>query len=167
MRSFKNQKGISLITIIIIVVIIIGIIIYIANYKDGHKLTSEEKRVYTTLRNTITVTKYSDSKDYVHTIPKEDFDIIGKMIKKEDNTNKWSLNEKQGWVMIAYDSYDALIERGYTVEETKEYEITYLYDGEYIAILYVRHLDNDYYLFDYEFKPFTELIPDSVVLTIE
>lgn len=163
----RNQKGISLIKLVIIIAIVICIIIFIATYKDGHKLTTEEKGVYLNLRNLVTQATDSNSKDRVSTLSNQDYNIIGQMIKKEDNSNLFLLLKDKGPIMIAYDSYEALIERGYTVEQTKEYEVTYLYDGTSAAILYVRHIGNDYYLFDYEFIPFKDYIPNSVVLNIK
>lgn len=166
----KNEKGISLIKLVIIIVIVIGIIIYIATFKDGHKLTAEEKNVYLNLRNLITqATLATDNnpEDRVSTLSNQDYDVISQMIKNEDSSNVFLLLRDKGWIMSAYDSYDALIERGYTVEQTKEYEITYLYDGTNAAVLYVRHIGNDYYLFDYEFIPFKEYIPNSVVLKLQ
>ena len=166
----KSEKGISLMKLIIIIVIVIGIIIYIVTYKDGHKLTAGEKEVYLNLRNLITqATLATDDnpENRVSTFSNEDYDVISQMIKKEDGSNIFSLLRDQGWVMSAYDSYDALIERGYTVEQTKEYEVTYLYDGTNVAVLYVRHIGNDYYLFEYEFISFNEYIPNSVVLKLQ
>lgn len=164
----KKEKGIGLIKllfIIVLIIIIIGVIIFIANFKDGHKLTTEEKAVYLNFRNSISQgisSGESNPEKRVSNLSQKDYDIIGEMVKDEDSSNLWLLNEEQGWIVGAYDTYDMLIERGYSVEQTKEYEITYLYDGEYLSVLYVRHTGNDYYLFDYEFKSCTTLPPNSV-----
>lgn len=170
MKNFKNQKGISLIALIIIVVIVIGIIIYIATYKSGHKLTTEEKNTYLNLRSLITKSTLAtdtNPEDRVSNFSKQDYDILGQMIKKENSSNIFSLSIDKGWLMSAYDSAETLMAKGYTYKETKEYEITYLYDGVCVAILYVRHIGNDYYLFDYEFKTIDEYIPNSVFLYIK
>ena len=176
MNNFKNQKGISLIVLIIIIVIVVGFIIYIATYnKNGHKLTNEEKTVYTNLRNTITqAVSSSDTnpENRVTTISNEDLNVLKDLVGQDDigndKMNLWLLvYDEQGCVMASYDSYDALIQRGYTVEETKEYEITYIYDGQFVSIFYVRHIGDDYYLFDYDSKPLDSILPNSVLLNIE
>ncbi len=155
----RNQKGISLIAIIIIVVIVIGIIIYIANYKDGHKLTNEEKTAYLNFRSEITkimnALEYSskDNSNFTGTISKKDFELLGQMVKSEDKNNYWFSNpNSKEWVFGAYNTEDILIEKGYTPEEAKEYEITYIFDSNFIYTLYVRRIGTDYYLFDYEFS---------------
>lgn len=137
MKYLKNQKGIALKTIVIIVaIVIVGIVIISANSKPGYELSVSDKEAvaYTSLR-------YAISKSAVDgggTITSEQFNTLGKIAKNADSSNQWF-------------SSDSGVFYGKTAD-TSDYQVTWISNGTYCAIFYVKQDVNTYYLTSYSFS---------------
>lgn len=138
MKNLKSQEGITLKTIIIIVaIIIVGIIIISASSKPGYELNVRDKEAvaYASLRAAIASSAVYGSA----TMSSEYFEILGKMVKNADSSNQWF--NQTGRVAIYGNTAD-----------TSDYEITWVSDGVYCAVFYVKKDVDTYYLTSYSFS---------------
>lgn len=138
MKNLKNEKGIALKTIIIIVaIIVVGIIIISVNSKLGYELSISDREAvaYTSLRSAIATSKVDGS----GTMSKELFAILGKIAKNADNSNQWFANNSGAFY-------------GNTAD-TSEYQVTWVSNGTYCAVFYVKQDVNTYYVTSYSFAP--------------
>lgn len=132
----RNQKGISLIAIIIIVAIVIIGIIIISNSGD-YKFDDKEGLAYANLRWACSKTALGDV-DNIGTITREQFDTLGKMVKKENG--QWFSDVKKVITVKTNDISD------------DEQVVTIEYNG-YVATFTVDHPNaGTYYLTDYKFE---------------
>lgn len=137
MKYLNNEKGISLIKLLIIVAIIIVLIIIIAsNSKPGYELSVENKEAvaYTSLRYAIAEGKVKGSS----TLSSQYIDILGKMVKNADSNNQWFANNNGVFYGGSADNSD--------------YEICWISDGTYCATFMVKKEPTKYYLCDYHFS---------------
>lgn len=137
MKDLKNQKGISLIAIVVIVaIIIIGISIISLNSKPGYEMDVKnmEALAYARLRQAIATSKVEGT----GTLSSEDYNILEKMVKNADSNNQWF--SQTGRVAL----YGNIGDRD-------GYEVTWVSDGTHCAIFYVKNEDDIYYLTNYSF----------------
>jgi len=117
----KNEKGISLITLIIIAVIIIGVIIFIAtnnktNFKTNIEWGYTPSDEYFELLATAFDGKLLGNKE--GTLSLESFNTLGRDVKKANG--KWFKNSKVSfWSQVLYEDNN---------------EMVTLTDGEHVAI---------------------------------
>lgn len=139
MKNLKNQKGISLVKVIIIIaIIIVGIIIIVSmNSKAGYEMDvkSGENVAYTRLRLAIA----NSNLDGSGTLSSEDYNKLGKMAKNADSSNQWF--SQTGRVAL----YGGIADKD-------GYECTWVSDGTHCAIFYAKKEDNTYYLTNYSFN---------------
>lgn len=138
MKYFRNQTGIGLTKLIIIIalIIVIGIIIISLNSKPGYEMDVKNKEAlaYARLRQAIATSRV----DGTGTLSSEDYNILGKMVKNADSSNQWF--SQTGRVALYGNTGDR-----------EGYEVTWISDGTYCAIFYVKNEDNIYYLTNYSF----------------
>lgn len=138
MKNLKNQKGISLIAIVVIVaIIIVGIIIISSNSKPGYEMDVKNKEAlaYARLRQAVANSRLNGS----GTLSSEDYNILGKMVKNADSSNSWfSQTGKNAFY-------------GNTGDKDG-YEITWLSDGTHCAIFYAKKENDIYYLTSYSYN---------------
>ena len=111
----KNQKGISLITIIIIIAIILFFIFIMSGSSSKYELTANEAVSLATLRTAV----FQSAVDGTGTLTTEHFNTLGKLVKNANSTNQWFSGNKAIYYGKATD--------------TSNQEITILSDGDYIA----------------------------------
>ena len=131
----KNQKGISLIALLVIIVIIILGIILISSNSNGYEMdiSSGEALAYTRLRVAIANSRLNGS----GILSSEDFNILGKMAKNADRSNQWF----SGSSGVFYGN----------TADTSDYEVSWISNGQYCAIFYAKKVDDTYYLTNYTF----------------
>lgn len=117
----KNQKGISLITLIILITIIAGVIIFIIANNQGNTRTFIEWEIpfpsaYYELR--LAATKSEVYRDVEGVLSSTSFESLGKDIKK--SKGKWFKNNNSNFKAVVLD--------------TENTEQTILTNGEYVAI---------------------------------
>ena len=78
----KNQKGISLITVIILIIVIV-ILVSVSNSSGKHKLDNDEMITFGSLAVAVT----HSAVDGTGAISRIEFDNIGKMLKKINSKN--------------------------------------------------------------------------------
>lgn len=140
----KNQKGISLIAIIIIIaIIIVGIIIFSSNSKPGYELNvaNKEALALSELRLAIAKGRLNGS-GFITT---DEFSTLGKIVKNADSNNQW-FSSNQG--ILYGDTYD-----------TSDQYVTVISDGTYVATFTTKEKstgpslgDIETYLIDYTFE---------------
>lgn len=139
MKYFRNQKGIGLTKIIIIIalIVVIGIIIISLNSKPGYEMDVKNKEAlaYARLRQAIATSRV----DGTGTLSSEDYNILGKMVKNADSGNQWF--SQTGRVALYGNTGDR-----------DGYEVTWVSDGTYCAIFYVKNEEHIYYLTNYSFN---------------
>lgn len=140
MKNFKNQKGISLIKLIVIIaiIIIVGFIIISSISKPGYEMTESEAQAYNYLRLAIMQSAY-DGTGFLYT---KYYDLLGEMIKKPDSNNKWL-------------PFEGLAEFSGLIDDKDGYEYTGISLGDFSARFCVKKEGKKYYLCDYvmEQKP--------------
>lgn len=131
----KNQKGISLITLILIIVIIIGVIIFIVANNQGKTMTNIEwgympSSEYYELRLAATTSEVSGAGS--GTLSLASFNTLGRDVKKAKG--KWFKNSNVGFKTLILDDASG---EGVT-----------LTDGEHVAIfIFVNGNDYVFYMF--------------------
>lgn len=125
----KNQKGISLITLILIIVIIIGVIIFIVANNQGKTMTDIEwgympSSEYYELRLAATTSEVSGAGS--GTLSLASFNTLGKDVKNAGG--KWFKNSNVNFKTKILDADDT--------------ETVTLTDGEHVAIFRFKNGDN-------------------------
>lgn len=153
--NLKNQKGISLLKLILIIVIIIIAIGFISSFtkQPGYKLdkSNGEAVAYTRLRLSIANARVADNLS--STLSKEDFDKLEEIVENADSSYNWFADSSSKIFIFAnYATDDVLVDYGIPAEDVDEFEITWVSDGTYCAVFTMRKVDTDYYLVDYDFS---------------
>lgn len=131
----RNQKGVSLLKLIIVIVIIIIAVLVISSLTNN-KLNDEEGMAYANLRWACSKTALGDI-DNIGTITREQFNTLGKIAKEENG--KWFSDVKKAIEVKISDKSDAE-------------QIVAIKYGDYVATFTVDHSKVDYYLLDYTFE---------------
>lgn len=153
--NLKNQKGITILNLLIIIVIIIILIMFISSMTEqpGYKLdeSNGEAVAYTSLRLAIAEARVADNLS--SKLSKENFAKLEEIVKNSDSSNNWfNDSNSKTFIFANFATDDILINYGIPAEDVDEFEITWISDGTYCALFTMRKVDNDYYLVDYDFS---------------
>ena len=165
--KLKNQKGISLISLLVIIAIIViaVILIYSITKQPGYKLDIDNSEfiAYFSLRVSILGAQVSDN--LTNTLSREYFDTLGNIVKNADSNNQWFTDADSKLFVFANSADDdAMIDYGIPAEDVDKFEITWISDGRYCAFFVMKIVGEDYYLVDYDFSADDVL---GCMLTIE
>ena len=139
----RNQKGITLIAIIIIIAIIILCIIIFSNTKPGYELNIANKECLALSELRLAIAKaHLNGSGFITT---DEFNTLGKIVKNADSNNEW-FSSNQG--ILYGDTYD-----------TSDQDVTVISDGIYVATFTTKEKstgpslgDIETYLIEYTFE---------------
>lgn len=152
MKNLKNQKGISLMKLIVIIaIIIVGfiLIINLGNKPNGYKLNDSEVTAYINLLNTVEQAwEFTGSTSY---LSKNDFATIGKMLKNANHqwfSNSNYITDINTWIA----SDEILLKGGVSESDLDNFNIISITDYNYYVTVCVKKFGSNYYLTSSDFS---------------